>query len=62
MGINWGLTLIALVCLVLVPVPFLFYKYGTRIRQRSQYAPCIVSVPSAGLIAKAQLMLLMFRI
>jgi DHA1 family multidrug resistance protein-like MFS transporter len=25
---------------VLLPSPFLFYKFGPRLRQRSQYAPC----------------------
>ncbi|KAJ8094493.1 hypothetical protein AAF712_012803 [Marasmius tenuissimus] len=41
MGINWACTLISLVALVLAPSPFLFYKYGPRIRSRSKFAPCI---------------------
>ncbi|KAI5831965.1 MFS general substrate transporter [Schizophyllum commune Tattone D] len=41
LGVNWAGTLIGLVCLVLVPVPFLFYKYGPRIRTSSGYAPCV---------------------
>jgi len=47
MGINWGLTLIGFMCLLLVPVPYLFYKRGSRIRQRSEFAPCIVSIKYA---------------
>ncbi|ODQ82376.1 hypothetical protein BABINDRAFT_158983 [Babjeviella inositovora NRRL Y-12698] len=38
MGINWAGTLLGCVALVLVPVPFLFYKYGPHFRARSKYA------------------------
>ncbi|ESK97755.1 mfs multidrug [Moniliophthora roreri MCA 2997] len=41
MGINWASTLVALIALTLSPSPFLFYKYGPRIRARSEFAPCI---------------------
>ncbi|KDQ51848.1 hypothetical protein JAAARDRAFT_163244 [Jaapia argillacea MUCL 33604] len=41
LGINWASTLIALIAVVLAPSPFLFYKYGPRIRERSKFAPCI---------------------
>ncbi|KAF9070243.1 major facilitator superfamily domain-containing protein [Rhodocollybia butyracea] len=41
LGINWASTLIALICLVLAPIPFLFVKYGARIRERSKFAPCL---------------------
>ncbi|KAI0254465.1 MFS polyamine transporter [Lactifluus subvellereus] len=43
MGIQWAGTLIGLIAAVLVPIPFLFLKYGVRIRTRSHFAPCIVS-------------------
>jgi len=33
--------LIALISLVLAPIPFLFFKYGARIRQHSKFAPCL---------------------
>ncbi len=46
MGVNWASTLLALVALVLCPMPFLFYKYGPLIRSKSQFAPCIVSFHS----------------
>ncbi|ODV82057.1 MFS general substrate transporter [Suhomyces tanzawaensis NRRL Y-17324] len=35
---NWGTLLVGLVSVVLIPVPFLFYKYGKHLRQRSKYA------------------------
>ncbi|KAJ3983565.1 MFS polyamine transporter [Lentinula detonsa] len=41
LGINWASTLIALICLLLSPIPFLFFKYGARIRQHSKFAPCL---------------------
>ncbi|KAI0296924.1 MFS polyamine transporter [Multifurca ochricompacta] len=40
MGINWASTLIAGISLLLAPVPFIFYKYGPRIRAGSSFAPC----------------------
>ena len=43
LGINWAATLLAFVALILTPSPFLFYKYGVRIRRRSTFAPCLVS-------------------
>lgn len=42
LGIQWAATLIAAICLVLMPIPFLFFKYGARIRSKSQFAPCLV--------------------
>jgi MFS transporter, DHA1 family, multidrug resistance protein len=42
MGVKWASTLIGGVALLLAPMPFIFYKYGPRIRQKSQFAPCIV--------------------
>jgi len=41
LGINWACTLLGCVALVLAPSPFLFYKYGARIRASSKFAPCI---------------------
>ncbi|KAK2462832.1 hypothetical protein APHAL10511_005144 [Amanita phalloides] len=39
--INWSATLIGLVAVLFAPCPFLFYKYGPWIRQKSRFAPCI---------------------
>jgi hypothetical protein len=44
MGINWAATLLAGVSLVLAVFPFIFYKYGARIRSGSRFAPCMVSL------------------
>lgn len=38
MGYKWASTLLGCVALVLVPVPFAFYKYGKLIRAKSKYA------------------------
>jgi len=35
MGPNWAGTLLGLLEVVIIPIPFLFYKYGHRIRQKS---------------------------
>jgi hypothetical protein len=43
MGINWAATLLAGVSLVLAVFPFIFYRYGPRIRSGSRFAPCMVS-------------------
>ncbi|KAM0746669.1 Benomyl/methotrexate resistance protein [Meredithblackwellia eburnea MCA 4105] len=39
LGNNWALTLLAFLSLVLCPIPFLFMKYGARIRGNSKFAP-----------------------
>ncbi|KFA61226.1 hypothetical protein S40285_06471 [Stachybotrys chlorohalonatus IBT 40285] len=39
MGIQWASTLLGCVAAVLAPIPFIFYFYGARIRERSAYAP-----------------------
>ncbi|KAH0600692.1 hypothetical protein MHUMG1_01691 [Metarhizium humberi] len=39
MGIQWAATLLGCVALVLAPMPFIFYKYGSKIRAKSAYAP-----------------------
>ncbi|KEF62595.1 uncharacterized protein A1O9_00568 [Exophiala aquamarina CBS 119918] len=35
MGPNWAGTLLGLLEVAIIPIPFLFYKYGHRIRQKS---------------------------
>lgn len=37
MGIGWASSLLGFVSVVLVPVPWVLYKYGSRIRAHSQY-------------------------
>ena len=46
LGINWACTLIGFCALLLAPSPFLFYKYGARIRAKSKFSPCLVSLQS----------------
>lgn len=41
LGINWAATLLGGIALLLAPMPFLFYRYGARIRTKSSFAPCI---------------------
>ncbi|KAH9020802.1 MFS general substrate transporter [Lactarius pseudohatsudake] len=41
LGINWAGTLLGGIALILAPIPFLFYKYGQRIRTNSGFAPCL---------------------
>lgn len=37
MGVGWACTLLGFVSVVLVPVPWVLYRYGRRIRARSRY-------------------------
>ncbi|KAK3390033.1 major facilitator superfamily transporter [Podospora didyma] len=37
LGINWASSLLGFIALALMPVPWVFFKYGKRIRARSQY-------------------------
>ncbi|KAI4254209.1 MAG: hypothetical protein LQ352_003227 [Teloschistes flavicans] len=39
LGVNWAGTLLGFVALALVPIPVVFWKFGARIRARSQFAP-----------------------
>lgn len=38
LGIHWATSLPAFLTVICVPFPFLFYKYGARIRQKCKYA------------------------
>ena len=35
LGANWAGTMLALIEVILIPIPFIFYKYGHKIRVRS---------------------------
>lgn len=37
MGVHWATSLLAFLSMVLVPLPFIFYKYGKSLRARSPY-------------------------
>ncbi|KAK5167151.1 uncharacterized protein LTR77_007881 [Saxophila tyrrhenica] len=38
LGVQWATSLIGFLCLALLPAPFLFYKYGKRVRSWSKFA------------------------
>ena len=38
LGVHWTLTILACLSALLVPVPYLFYLYGPKIRKRSKHA------------------------
>lgn len=38
LGINWAGTVLGCIAVALVPIPFLFARYGEKIRQRSKFA------------------------
>ncbi|SCO49733.1 probable fluconazole resistance protein [Fusarium fujikuroi] len=48
MGIQYAATLLGCVAAVLAPIPFIFYRYGAKIRQRSKYAPTAPPAPASG--------------
>ncbi|KZT19721.1 MFS general substrate transporter [Neolentinus lepideus HHB14362 ss-1] len=37
-GVAWGSTLVALLSVVMIPIPWVLWKYGARIRKYSKYA------------------------
>ncbi|KAG8624043.1 hypothetical protein KVT40_009019 [Elsinoe batatas] len=39
LGVHYTLTILGCISCICVPVPYVFYKYGRAIRQRSRYAP-----------------------
>jgi len=41
LGVNWACTLLGIIGIIMTPCPFLFYKFGSRIRTRSKFAPNI---------------------
>lgn len=38
-GINWGMTFLGCLSTVLIPMPFIFYFFGKKIRAKSKFAP-----------------------
>jgi MFS family permease len=38
MGTHWTITILACISVLLTPMPYIFYKFGQRIRMRSPYA------------------------
>jgi DHA1 family multidrug resistance protein-like MFS transporter len=38
LGINWASSLLAFLGIAFIPIPFLLYKFGKKIRQKSKNA------------------------
>jgi hypothetical protein len=38
MGVHYTLTILGAISAVLVPVPYLFYIFGKKVRSKSKYA------------------------
>lgn len=41
LGVGWACSVFGFVALAISPSPFLFYKYGWKLRQHSRFAPCL---------------------
>lgn len=39
LGIPWATSVLGFLCVLLIPAPILFYRYGRKLRQMSRYAP-----------------------
>ncbi|KAH8692123.1 putative bicyclomycin resistance protein [Talaromyces proteolyticus] len=39
LGLGWGNSLLGFICVIMIPLPFIFYKFGARLRkaQRSEF-------------------------
>jgi hypothetical protein len=37
LGFGWGISLLGFIALVLLPVPWVIFKWGPTLRARSQY-------------------------
>ena len=38
LGVNWAAFLLAMLCVVMIPIPFIFNRYGATLRAKSPYA------------------------
>lgn len=41
MGLGWGNSTLGFIAVALIPVPFLFIRYGERIRKNPRYQPTL---------------------
>jgi len=39
LGVNWAGSLLGFLAVAFLPIPFLFYRYGERLRRNSKFAP-----------------------
>ncbi|KAF7944782.1 uncharacterized protein EAE97_005415 [Botrytis byssoidea] len=45
LGVQWAGSLLGFLAIAFLPIPFLFYKYGERLRKMSRHAPTDFGVP-----------------
>lgn len=38
LGIKWATALLAFICVLMLPIPLIFYRFGSAIRRRSRYS------------------------
>lgn len=38
LGVNWASSTLAFISIAFIPMPFLLFKYGEKIRHKSKYA------------------------
>ena len=38
LGVDWGISVFAFFSVLLIPIPYVFYKFGPRIRERGKYS------------------------
>ena len=38
-GIEWGMTFLGCIAVLFIPMPFVLYRYGRKIRAKSKFAP-----------------------
>nr|AOR51665.1 MFS multidrug resistance transporter [Phaffia rhodozyma] len=53
LGNAWASALVAFLSLACAPMPFLFYRYGAKIRARSKFSPNMPPAPPAPVAATA---------
>lgn len=53
LGVGWGNSVLALVAIIFLPAPYLFYIYGPWLRARSKFAKGQVAkdAAAAGVVA-----------
>jgi hypothetical protein len=40
LGYQWASSLLAFLTVVMMPFPYIFFRYGKKIRSKSRYAKC----------------------
>jgi DHA1 family multidrug resistance protein-like MFS transporter len=38
-GVEWGMTFLGCIATLFIPMPFILYRYGKKIRAKSKFAP-----------------------